>query len=141
MATTDRERPLPTVIDMMTAHPLVLADDLSALDAARLLESSQVSGAPVVDRDGDLVGVMSQSDLVHAFTAASLMDAWPGLMVRDLMTAPAITIRGGLPADEAARCMEAQRVHRLVVVADDGRTPIGILSQTDLVHALAGWED
>jgi CBS-domain-containing membrane protein len=37
--------------------------------------------------------------------------------------------------------MEAQRVHRLVVVADDGRTPIGILSQTDLVHALAGWED
>ncbi len=136
-----RRGPLPTVSELMTADPVVIPDALSAKDAARLLEFYRVSGAPVVDEDGDVVGVVSQSNLVHAFTSGSLLAALPGLSVRDLMSRPAITIRAGVSADEAARHMEAHHVHRLIVVAADGRTPIGILSQTDLVRALAGWDD
>jgi predicted transcriptional regulator len=133
--------PLPTVSELMTADPVVIPDALSAKDAARLLEFYRVSGAPVVDEDGDVVGVVSQSNLVHAFTSGSLLEALSGLCVRDLMSRPAITVRGAVAADEAARLMEAHHVHRLVVVAADERTPIGILSQTDLVRALAGWDD
>jgi CBS domain-containing protein len=140
-ALMDRSVPLPTVVELMTADPLVLPEDLSATDAARLLEFYRVSGAPVIDADGAVLGVISQSDLVHAFASASLMDAWPGLAVRDLMSAPAVTVHGGVLADAAVRLMETHRVHRLVVVATDGRTPIGILTQTDLLRALAGWDD
>jgi CBS domain-containing protein len=136
-----RQEPLPTVSELMTADPVVIPDALSAKDAARLLEFYRVSGAPVVDEDGDVVGVVSQSNLVHAFTSGSLLAALPGLSVRDLMSRPAITVRGAVAADEAARLMEAHHVHRLVVVAADERTPIGILSQTDLVRALAGWDE
>ncbi len=42
-----------------------------------------------------------------------------------------------MPVDDAVRLMEARRVHRLVVVADDGESPIGVLSATDLVRAMA----
>jgi CBS domain-containing protein len=136
-----RRGPLPTVSELMTADPVVIPDALSAKDAARLLEFYRVSGAPVVDEDGDVVGVVSQSNLVHAFTSGSLLEALPGLCVRDLMSRPPITVRGAVAADEAVRLMEAHHVHRLVVVGADERTPIGILSQTDLVRALAGWDD
>ena len=133
--------PLPTVSELMTSDPLVLPDELPAREAARLLEFYRVSGAPVVDLDGEVIGVVSQSNLVHTLTSGSLLDALPGLLVRDLMSRPAVTVRGAETADAAARLMEANHVHRLVVVGADQRTPIGILSQTDLVRALAEGDD
>ena len=51
----------------------------------------RVSGLPVVDANGALVGVISQTDLLHARTTEDLWHAWPGLAVRHLMTRPAIS--------------------------------------------------
>ncbi|HYL39679.1 MAG TPA: CBS domain-containing protein, partial [Candidatus Binatus sp.] len=62
----------------------------------------------------------------------------PGLAVRHLMTSPAITVRRSTPLVIAARKMERHAIHRLVVVDDaDERIPIGVLSMTDLIHAIA----
>jgi CBS domain-containing protein len=138
--TTDRA-PIPTVSDLMTPDPVVIPDTMAVKDAARVLEFYRVSGAPVVDEDGEVIGVVSQSDLVHAFISGSLLDALPGFIVRDLMSRPPVTVRGGVTADAAARLMEAHHVHRLVVVGPDTRTPIGILSQSDLIRAMAWWND
>ena len=132
---------LPTVVELMTADPLVIGDGMAAVDAARILEFYRVSGAPVIDDDGGVIGVVSETDLAHAFTSAALLEALPGLAVRDVMSRPPITVRGGALADEAARLMEAHHVHRLVVVAADQRTPIGILTRSDLVRAITGWDD
>ena len=137
---TLQETPLPTVVEVMTADPVAIPDDVSASDAARLLEFYRVSGAPVVDREGKVVGVLSQINLVHALASPPLLDAWPGLLARDLMSTPAITVRGGTPVDEAARLMEMNHVHRLIVTAADDRTPIGIVTATDLVRELAEWD-
>jgi CBS domain-containing protein len=139
--TSSRTTAMATVAELMTPDPLVVPVDLSLVDAARLMEFYRVSGVPVVDWDGDLVGVVSQTDLIHALTTAPLWDAWPGLTVRHLMSSPALTIHAGASAEEAARVLEANRIHRLVVTAADGRTPIGILSATDLVRGLAGRDD
>ncbi len=132
-----RRASLPTVAELMTPDPLVIRATAAARDAVRLLDSCGVSGAPVVDKGGQVIGVVSGSNLVHAFTSASLLDALPGLSVGDVMSRPAITVRGGASADAAARLMEAHHVHRLIVVDTDQGTPIGILSQSDLVRALA----
>jgi len=137
----DAEIRMPTVAELMTGDPLVVPVDLSLPDAAKLMEFYRVSGVPVVDWDGALVGVLSQTDLVHALTTAPLWHAWPGLTVRHLMSQPAITIGAGESAEEAARVLEEHRIHRLVVVGVDGRTPIGVLSATDLVRAMAGMDD
>lgn len=128
-----------TVGELMAIDPIVVRADLPLGEAAELLDRHQISGAPVVDATGSLVGVLSQTDLVRARSTEYLWANWPGLAVRHLMTSPAVTVHRSTPIVLAAARMERHHIHRLVVVADDDETmPIGILSTTDLVHAIAG---
>jgi CBS domain-containing protein len=129
----------PSVVgDLMALEPVVIQANASLDEAAGLLDLHGISGVPVVDRSGSLVGVLSQTDLVRARSTEYLWANWPGLAVRHLMTSPAITVTRSTPLPLAARTMERRHIHRLVVVADDDETlPIGILSITDLVHAIA----
>jgi len=126
-----------SVGDLMTGDPIVASIDMPLADAAEIMEFYRVSGLPVVDWSGFLVGVISQTDLLHARTTDALWHAWPGLTVRHLMTRPAVTIRSSATVEEAAELMERLRIHRLVVVADDGETAIGVLSVSDLVRSMA----
>jgi CBS domain-containing protein len=132
-------RPAPmTVGEVMALEPIVIRADASLDAAAVLLDRHHVNGVPVVDRSGSLVGVLSQTDLLRARSTEYLWSNWAGLAVRHLMTSPAITVTRSTPIPIAARKMERNRVHRLLVVADDDDTlPIGILSTTDLIHAIA----
>lgn len=126
-----------TVRDAMTKGTINIAADAPPDEAARLLDTHHISGLPVVDRDGRLVGVLSQTDLLRARVIDHLWATLPGLAVRHLMSTPAVTVSEDLPLDEAASLMEVRRIHRLVVVADDGCTPVGMLSVSDLIHELA----
>jgi CBS domain-containing protein len=53
------------------------------------------------------------------------------------MTSPALSVGPDATVAEAAHLMERDHVHRLIVVGEDGRTPIGIIATADLVHAMA----
>lgn len=127
----------PSVGELMSIDPVVVGADEPAHAAEQLMAERRVSGLPVVDRAGKLVGVVSQTDIVRAHAAGQSLSAWPGLAVRHLMTAPALTVRIDESLLEAARRMEERHVHRLVVVAADGETPIGVVSTLDLVGSLA----
>ena len=127
----------PCVGDLMTPDPVVVSEDMALVEAAKLMDVHGVSGLPVVDASGALVGVVSQTDLLHARTTEGLWHAWPGLAVRHLMTRPAVSVDADAGLDDAAELMERLHIHRLVVVADDGRTPVGVLSVSDLVHSMA----
>jgi len=132
------ERQPTTVGDLMALDPIVIKATASLTEAAELLDRHRVSGLPVVDPGGSLVGVVSQSDLIRARSTEYLWSNWPGLAVRHLMTSPAVTVTRSTPLAIAAARMDRRHIHRLVVVADDDETlPIGILSMTDLVHAIA----
>jgi len=126
-----------TVAELMTPDPIVIDESATVYDAVRVLEENDISGMPVVDRDGILVGVLSQTDIVRARAVDHLWERWPGLRVRHLMHSPALTADRAMSLDDAAQVMERAHVHRLVVVADDQMTPIGVISTTDLVRALA----
>jgi CBS domain-containing protein len=127
----------PCVGDLMTPDPVVVSESMPLVEAAKLMDVHGVSGLPVVDASGALVGVVSQTDLLHARTTEGLWHAWPGLAVRHLMTRPAVRVDVDAGLDDAAELMERLRIHRLVVVADDGQTPVGVLSVSDLVHSMA----
>jgi CBS domain-containing protein len=131
------ETDLITVGELMTPDPIVIDESASVDEAVRMLEENEVSGLPVVDRDGLLLGVVSQTDIVRARAVDYLWHRWPGLRVRHLMHSPALTADRSMSLEEAAQSMEHAQVHRLVVVADDQMTPIGVISTTDLVRALA----
>ena len=127
----------PTVGELMSIEPVTVAIDESVTQAERLMSERGITGLPVVDRVGRLKGVLSQTDIVRALASGQPVATWPRLAVRHLMTSPALTIRLDETLLTAARLMEQHHVHRRVVVAPDGEHPVGVISTTDLVRALA----
>lgn len=127
------------VADLMSIEPVTVFDGASLSEAEKLMQQRGVTGLPVVDAAGRLVGVISQTDLLRAHVVDDHWARWPGLAVRHLMTSPALTIAADAPIAEAAAVMERHHVHRLVV--ETGGRPTGVLSTMDLVRALVDGEE
>jgi CBS domain-containing protein len=127
------------VADVMSFDPIVVRSDAPIEDAEELLETNHVSGLPVVDAAGILVGVISQTDLVRLAHHAigDILRARPdGLRVGEVMTSPPLTVPMTASLVEAARVMHDARVHRLVAL-DDSNEPVGVLSASDYVALVA----
>lgn len=125
--------------DLMTIEPVVVAVDAPIEEAQRLILDCQVSGLPVVDQHGALVGVVSQTDFMHLGDpdVRYLIHHKPsGIKVGEVMSRPAVEVTVSTSLAEAARTMVDQRVHRVVVV-DDRQRPVGVLSAMDYVTLYA----
>ena len=131
-------RSIPTVAQLMSPEPIIIRHDRPLSEAARLLEEHEISGMPVVDSGGLLVGVVSETDLVRARASEHLWSRWDSLTVRQVMHSPVLTADESMNVAEAAALMEKAHVHRLVVVAEDQQTPIGVISTSDLVRSIVG---
>ena len=125
----------PRVRDLMSLEPVTIRNNAPLVTADRLMREFGVSGLPVIDYEGALVGVLSRTDLMAVAGDAGI-DAWQGMPVATTMTAPALTVDADAPLAEAAAKLEQHHVHRLVVIEPEGRRPIGILSTSDLVRSL-----
>ena len=133
---------------VMSTHVVTISPETTLKDAAARLVRYGVSGLPVVDDAGRLVGVLSEADILAKEAGSSPRDgmlAWlvgdsprPRLDARtvaDAMTSPALTIGPERTAREAAARMLADGVNRLPVI--EGDTLVGIVSRADLVRAFA----
>ncbi len=120
--------------NLMTIDPVCVDPEDMAAEAERLLKTYRVSGLPVV-HERQVVGVISQSDLMVAHSSEMIGANWDRLRVRHLMTQPAVTVHSEQPVEAAAREMIARHIHRLVVVNDDGQ-PIGVVTPLDLLRSL-----
>lgn len=128
--------PLP-IGAVMTPFPMVIGVDTTLDEVAEVFAQNGISGAPVVDDRGRMIGVISQTDLVRAAaTSSPHHQAFEGYTARHVMTHEPITARADLPLGDAVRRLEEHGVHRLVIVGDDGATPIGIVSISDLLPLL-----
>lgn len=151
-------RELP-VREIMTTDVVTLHADDSLEDAVRALVARGISGAPVVDDDGRLLGVLDDSDLllsearVHAPTAIEILGAYipmPGTIkkfeeevrhalgrtVADLMDADAPRVGIDAKVEDVATAMLAKHISRVPVVDEDDKV-IGIVSRGDLVAAMS----
>ena len=131
--------PKVLVGNLMTVDPVVIDPEAGVHEAELLLKTYRISGLPVVD-DGQVIGVISQTDLLNARSSELIGGNWDRLKVRHLMTRPAVTVHLATTVERAAWLMLAEQIHRLVVV-DPGGAPIGLLSATDLLRALLPEED
>ena len=120
--------------NLMTLDPVGVDPDATAAEAETALKTYRVSGLPVV-RAGEVVGVISQSDLVVARSSEMIAANWPRLRVRHLMSSPAVTVHAGASIQLAAHEMLTRHIHRLVVIADDG-APIGVVTPLDLLRSV-----
>jgi len=155
MSTTCKSLTELTAADVMTRDVIALPKHLSLRAAARLLAKTHISGAPVVDQTGCCVGVLSTTDFVewagseegshaeHNDPSPSVCE-WeiitakvpPEDEVHDWMTRDVVTAPPTASVSELARSMIDAHVHRVIVAEGDGR-PIGIVSTTDILAAVA----
>jgi CBS domain-containing protein len=138
------------VKDLMTTKVLTVRSSIQLKDAAVLLTKHRISGLPVVDGEGRVLGVLSEGDILYKETGAKdkpgffdrLLAVPPvGLdlklaarTVGEAMSAPALTIGPRRPVTEAATVMIEEGVNRLPVIDDEERL-IGIITRADLVRA------
>ena len=123
------------VKDVMTAEVIAVGPDASYADMAAMLRKHRVSGFPVVDGDGIVVGVISESDLlvIQAAPRRHKKRVSPAeLIAADLMTRPVVTIGPDEQVRHAARVMYSRKVRRLPVVDHQGRL-VGILTRADVL--------
>ena len=125
--------------DLMTMEPVVVGVEAPIEEAQGLLLEYEVSGLPVVDAAGALVGVISQTDFMHLGDpeVSNLIRHKPsGIKVGEVMSRPAVTVMLSTTLREAARTMIDERVHRVVVI-DERQRPIGVLAAMDFVKLYA----
>jgi len=144
-------------MDIMTTDVITVDPDMTVQDLAKLLAERGISGAPVVDASGRLVGIVSEGDLLHRAEIGTARRhrerrrSWwlddfasdlardyirsHGRTVKDIMTRGVVTVTEATDLGEVAALLEAKRIKR-VPVTRDGKV-IGIITRANLVRALA----
>jgi CBS domain-containing protein len=103
--------------------------------AAQVLAKAHISGAPVVNREGRCVGVLSAADFFRGAVQEDL-EIDPTDQVGEHMTADPVLVAPATPVRQLARMMLDAAIHRVIIV-DDQRRPIGVVSSTDVLAAVA----
>jgi len=142
--------------DIMTAEPVCAQPSTSIRQLARLFEENEISGCPVVDHAGKLVGVVSKTDLIRRCSegtskippsylfevlceigggiGASSQSPIPEplICVHDFMNETPVTVRPTATVQEIAAMMAEKHIHRVVVV-DDEHFPLGMVTSLDVL--------
>jgi CBS domain-containing protein len=125
--------------ELMERQVKTVGSDTSVAEAVVSLADAHVSGMPVVDGTGRVIGVLSTTDVLAAEAEAGDPGArqtlFENTMVRDIMTRHPYTIAPSEDVREAARQMLYGDVHRLFVA--EGDKVVGVISTTDIVRAVA----
>jgi CBS domain-containing protein len=154
---------LITAADLMNPRVLTVREDLTVRELANVLVENEISGAPVEDRSGKLVGVVSLTDIAAALAEDEeegegetergdfFLSEWEDdgmsreeieelgldeaeLTVVDIMTPEVFTVREDTPVSEIAEAMVQNHVHRILVTRED--RVVGIISTSDLLGLL-----
>lgn len=111
-----------------------IPEDKSVLEAAQYLRERQVRSAGVVNADGQLVGVISQSDISDKVAAENKCPAW--IKVSDIMSRNLITVTPAVSFDESLQLMERHGIYHLLIVETTGDYR-GMLSVSDFLRVMA----
>jgi len=131
--------------ELMTSPVHTMGGDRTASEAAALMLEKRIGCLPVVDGDGRLIGILTESDLsgTRPVILARAASAAPGDIreparnqpLRDIMTTPVATARPDEGAGAVAERMIARDIHHLPVV-DADRRPVGMMTRHDLLQLL-----
>lgn len=127
------------VAELMQRNVRTVSDEATVAEAILTLADGHISGLPVVDSTGRMIGVVSSSDVLVAEAetddAAARQRLIEGTAVREIMTPRPYTIRPEADVREAAQQMLYAEVHRLFVT--EGDEVVGVISTSDIVRAVA----
>ncbi|HEU4341219.1 MAG TPA: CBS domain-containing protein [Candidatus Binatia bacterium] len=111
--------------DIMTKQVVAVTPGTAVKDLAKILSKNHIGGAPVVDKNGKVVGIVSDGDLRGR----------RGARVKSIMNKSVIGVMEDTPVEEIASLMASRHVKRLPVVRDQRLS--GIVSRADIIRAVA----
>jgi len=123
-----------TAEDVMARKLITVSPETDAYEAIGLLLKNQISGMPVLNADGELVGILSERDCLETLTNAQYHNL-PTQLVRDLMTTDLTTISADTGLLEVAKLFMQNKFRRLPVLDEDGHL-IGQISRRDVLTAV-----
>ena len=150
---------MATVADIMERDPIAVGRDDDVESVIRVLREHELPGVPVVDGSRNLVGIITENDLILRDEQADLhlphhLDIMGGVIylesmkhfeerikkafaskAEDMMTPNPITVTPDAPVEEAARLIAKHKHNRLPVVDDDGRL-VGVVTRLDVLDAI-----
>ena len=113
------------VKEVMTRNVVTFGEDTPVEEIAQTLSSKRITGAPVVDGEGVVVGIVSETDV---FTKR-------GTTARDIMSGNVISVTEEMGIDEAAKLLVGERIRRVPVISR-GKM-VGLLSRSDVLDFFA----
>lgn len=144
------------VADIMTREVISVRPDMRVGQIARVFRENQLSGLPVVTDEGELVGIITELDMVKRHARPQLPAYLPllgvyvplrtkeyreslrritGVLAEDIMTTPVNTISPDASIEDAATVMVSNRSNPLPVVDENGQM-VGIISRTDILGVI-----
>lgn len=143
--------------DIMNNQVITVGEDASVEEVARVLTENNISGAPVVDKEGKIAGIITEGDLLHKETNPrtpgflNILGALiyiggverfredfkklAALKASEIMTPEVITVTGDTKVEQVASLMVNENIKRVPVVEND--RIIGIISRADIIKTLA----
>ena len=148
--------------DLMTEKVVCVHPDTPIHTLIKILIKNRINGAPVVDKEGKLVGVVSKTDIVEyeektgkkrptvgkksfysdtngklkkAFDKVSKSKVFGNASVKDIMTSHVITAQADDTIDRLAKIMHDKKIHR-IIIQDKGRV-VGVVSTLDILNAVS----
>lgn len=124
------------------SHPVITIEpDMPIMDALNLMKTNKIRRAPVVDKNGKLLGIVSDKDLLNAGPSqATSLSVWEinylvgKITVKKVMTQKVRTVSENTPIEEAARIMVDNKVGGLPVMGD--KKLVGMITESDLFKIL-----
>ena len=147
---------MPKAADVMTREVITVTSETTLRELAAILSQKHINGVPVVDDEGDLLGVVCESDLVnqnrplHIPTVFVILDSviplenpWrmekefkrlTATTVGEIYSRPAVTIKPDTDLSDVARIMSEKKIYTIPVV-DRGKL-VGVLGKADVIRSL-----
>ncbi len=146
-----------TARQLMSKDVITVTSETEVRELAKIFSENKISGAPVLDEQGKLIGVVTESDLiyqnkkVHIPTAVAILDAVfyletpakmeqelkkiSGTKVRDIFAPEVISVEPDTPLDEVATLMAEKHIHTLPVL--DNNSLVGVIGKSDIIRMIA----
>ncbi len=124
--------------DVMTRGVSTVHADTSVAEIVNILTDPQVSGVPVVSTYGDVLGFISDMDVIKVLSKPNLKH----IVAEDVISSRLVSIAPNATIGRAAKIMDEKHVHRLLVLSEkrsgSAQRPVGLLSASDIVRMVAG---
>lgn len=129
------------VKNRMSYPPITVEPDVPIMEALNMMKTKQIRRLPVVDSNGNLIGIVSNEDLLNAGPSdATSLSVWEinylvgKITVKKVMTKDVLTVNENTPIEEAARIMVDNKVGGLPVMSDNKM--VGVITESDLFKVL-----